>query len=38
MVQLDVLATHRYPLGRVGEAFEVASARKDGVIKAVIEL
>lgn len=37
MVELDMLATHRFPLGKVGAAFELAAARRDGVVKAVIE-
>lgn len=37
IVELDMLATHRYRLDQVGEAFETACARRDGVIKAVVE-
>jgi threonine dehydrogenase-like Zn-dependent dehydrogenase len=31
------LVTHIYPLSRISEAFDVASARPDGFVKAVIE-
>jgi len=36
---LDVssLVTSSYPLGRIAEAFEVATAKPDGFIKAVVE-
>ncbi len=37
LVQLDALATHRYPLAQVVAAFETAAAMRDGVVKAVIE-
>jgi len=37
-VDLVGLVTHRLPLARVGEAFELAAAERDGVIKAVIEM
>ena len=37
-VDLLGLVTHRLPLVRVGEAFELAAAERDGVIKAVIEM
>lgn len=37
---LDVrpLLTHRFPLERIGEAFELVASYRDGVIKAMIEL
>ncbi|MBI5832117.1 MAG: alcohol dehydrogenase catalytic domain-containing protein [Armatimonadetes bacterium] len=38
MVQMDVLATHSFPLDRAPEAFAVAAERRDGVIKAVVEI
>lgn len=37
MVELDTLATHRYPLEAIDEAFQVVEARRDGVVKAVVE-
>lgn len=38
MVDLKVLVTHRYPLERIVEAFDVVGGYKDGVVKALIEL
>ncbi|NUQ00743.1 MAG: NAD(P)-dependent alcohol dehydrogenase [Armatimonadetes bacterium] len=37
MVELDTLATHRFPLEQVDQAFQAAETRRDGVIKAVVE-
>lgn len=37
-VDLTPLATHHFPLERLQEAFELAIARKDGVLKAMIEV
>lgn len=37
LVQLDPLATHCFPLELAADAFALAEARRDGVIKAVIE-
>jgi threonine dehydrogenase-like Zn-dependent dehydrogenase len=38
--QIDVspLLTHRFPLERIREAFELVAAYQDGVIKAVLDL
>ena len=36
MVDLKSLVTHRYPLERIVEAFDVVGGYKDGVVKAVI--
>jgi len=38
MVDLKSLVTHRYPLERIVEAFDVVGGYKDGVVKAVIEV
>jgi len=38
MVELDTLATHRFPLQQIDEAFQLVEHRRDGVIKAVIEI
>lgn len=38
MVDLQPLITHRFPLSRIGEAFELVSGYQDGVIKAVVEI
>jgi L-iditol 2-dehydrogenase len=37
-VNLDFMVTHRFPLERAAEAFDVVAGYKDGVIKAIIEL
>jgi len=37
-VDLKPLATHRFPLERLQEALELVIARKDGVLKAIIEV
>jgi len=36
-IDLSELVTHRFPLGRIQEAFEIARHYRDGVVKAVIE-
>ncbi|OPX21739.1 MAG: hypothetical protein B1H02_07195 [Candidatus Latescibacteria bacterium 4484_107] len=36
MVDLKCLVTHRYPLERIAEAFDVVGGYRDGVIKAII--
>jgi L-iditol 2-dehydrogenase len=38
MVSVKPLATHTFPLERIGEAFELVGAYADGVIKAVVEI
>jgi L-iditol 2-dehydrogenase len=38
MVDLNAMVTHRYPLMRIVEAFDVVEGYKDGVVKAVIEI
>ncbi|HOW85695.1 MAG TPA: alcohol dehydrogenase catalytic domain-containing protein [Candidatus Aminicenantes bacterium] len=35
-IPVDFLATHTFPLDRAGEAYEIAAARHDGVIKAIV--
>jgi L-iditol 2-dehydrogenase len=37
-VDLSSLVTHRYPLARTAEAFDVMSEYRDGVVKAVVEI
>jgi L-iditol 2-dehydrogenase len=37
-VDLRALVTHRYPLGDVARAFDDVANRRDGVVKAVVEL
>jgi len=37
-VRLDPLITHRFPLARAPEAFAVHAQRRDGVIRAVVEI
>lgn len=37
LVELDMLATHRFGLDQTAAAFELAAARRDGVVKAMIE-
>ena len=36
-VDLEMLATHRFPLERLPEAFDLAIRRADGVLKTIIE-
>jgi L-iditol 2-dehydrogenase len=36
-VKVDFLATHFFKLGEAREAYETAAARRDGVIKAIVE-
>ncbi len=38
MVDLKVLATHRFSLDRIVEAFELVAARQDGVLRAIIDV
>ena len=38
VVDLRTLVTHRFPLERTGEAFELAASLQDGVCKVMIEL
>ena len=38
VVDLKQFLTHRFPLGRAGEAFELVASLSDGVIKAIIDL
>jgi L-iditol 2-dehydrogenase len=38
VVDLEVFLTHRFPLERAGEAFELVASFSDGVIKAMIDL
>ncbi len=38
LVNLKPLATHHFPLERVGEAFELVAGYKDGVLRAMIEV
>jgi threonine dehydrogenase-like Zn-dependent dehydrogenase len=37
-VDIKPWITHRFPLEKVGEAFELVDGYKDGVLKAVIEM
>jgi L-iditol 2-dehydrogenase len=37
-VNLGVLVTHRFPLERGAEAFEIQADHRDGAVKAVIEV
>jgi threonine dehydrogenase-like Zn-dependent dehydrogenase len=37
-VSLNGLATHHFGLEQIGEAFDVASGYKDGVIRAMVTL
>jgi L-iditol 2-dehydrogenase len=34
----DPMVTHRFPLGRIRDAFELVAGYRDGVVKAMIEL
>jgi L-iditol 2-dehydrogenase len=38
LIELDVLATHRFALEHTAEALDLAAARREGVIKAVVEI
>ncbi|MFH1008916.1 MAG: NAD(P)-dependent alcohol dehydrogenase [Candidatus Latescibacterota bacterium] len=38
MVDLKCLVTHRYPLERIAEAFDVVGGYRDGVVKAIITM
>jgi len=35
--ELDSLVTHRFPLARCGDAFELVAHRREGVLKALVE-
>lgn len=37
LIELDALATHRYDLDHVEQAFRTVESRRDGVIKAIVE-
>lgn len=37
-VNIDRLVTHRFPLDRVAEAFELVADYRDGVVKAIIDI
>jgi L-iditol 2-dehydrogenase len=37
-VDIRSLATHRFPLERIGEAFEMVAAYEDGVLRAMIQV
>jgi L-iditol 2-dehydrogenase len=37
-VQADFMVTHRFPLDRIQEAFELVASYRDGVVKAMIEM
>jgi L-iditol 2-dehydrogenase len=37
-VKLRPLVTHRFPLNRGAEAFEIQANRRDGAVKAVIKV
>lgn len=38
LVDVRSLVTHRFPLERAGEAFELISTLRDGVVKAIVEV
>ncbi len=38
MVDVAALATHRFPLTRIAEAFELVAGYRDGVLRAIIEV
>ncbi|MGC9520733.1 MAG: zinc-dependent alcohol dehydrogenase [Anaerolineae bacterium] len=38
MVNVAALATHHFPLDRIGEAFEMVAGYQDGVLRAMIEI
>nr|HID15009.1 alcohol dehydrogenase [Anaerolineae bacterium] len=38
MVNVRALITHRFPLERAAEAFELVVSLQDGVVKAMIEV
>lgn len=38
MVDLGILATHRFSLDHIVEAFELVAARQDGVLRAIIDV
>jgi L-iditol 2-dehydrogenase len=37
-VHLDPLVTHRFPLSRIAEAFELVAGYRDGILRAIIEI
>jgi threonine dehydrogenase-like Zn-dependent dehydrogenase len=37
-ISIDRLVTHRFPLDRIAEAFELVADYRDGVVKALIEI
>ena len=38
LIDVDRLVTHRFPLERVAEAYELVASRSDGVMKVVVEV
>jgi len=37
-IRPELLVTHKFPLKRIDEAFEIVHKRKDGVVKAIIDI
>jgi threonine dehydrogenase-like Zn-dependent dehydrogenase len=38
LVDVRALVTHRFPLERAGEAFDLVASLRDGVVKAIVEI
>lgn len=38
LIDVDRIVTHRYPLEKVGEAYDLVASRTDGVMKVVVEV
>jgi L-iditol 2-dehydrogenase len=38
LIDVDCIVTHRYPLERVDEAYDLVASRADGVMKVVVEV
>jgi threonine dehydrogenase-like Zn-dependent dehydrogenase len=38
LIDVDRLVTHRYPLEKVAQAYDLVASRADGVMKVIVEV